>query len=231
MSSKTGVPALCLYGAGGHCKVVAATFSRGGRYRVIGLLDDAPALWGTAVYGLQVLGGADQFARLHAEGVRFAHVSIGDNRVRKARAKVLLEQGFSLASAIDPSAVVLSDLSRSVGLAILPFVFVGAEVEMGDNIIASIHTMIGHDCRVSDYAHLAPGVNLGGGVRLGEGTFLGLNASVLPGVRIGAWVTVGAGAVVASDLPDGVTAVGVPARIVGRSEAMNARQQRAGAEE
>ena len=33
-------------------------------------------------------------------------------------------------------------------------------------------------------------------------------------VKIGAWTTVGAGAVVTQDLPAGVTAVGVPARII-----------------
>ena len=42
--------------------------------------------------------------------------------------------------------------------------------------------------------------------------FLGTGAIVLPGRRIGTGATIGAGAVVAGDVPDGVTAVGVPAR-------------------
>jgi acetyltransferase-like isoleucine patch superfamily enzyme len=41
---------------------------------------------------------------------------------------------------------------------------------------------------------------------------LGVGVSVVPGVRIGAGATVGAGAVVISDVPDGETVVGVPAR-------------------
>mgnify|MGYP003515698800 CR=1 FL=1 len=36
----------------------------------------------------------------------------------------------------------------------------------------------------------------------------------LAGVRVGAWATIGAGAAVVHDIPDGVLAVGVPARSV-----------------
>jgi UDP-perosamine 4-acetyltransferase len=42
---------------------------------------------------------------------------------------------------------------------------------------------------------------------------LGIGVSVIPGVTIGAGTMVGAGSVVVRDLPDGVTAMGVPARI------------------
>ena len=41
---------------------------------------------------------------------------------------------------------------------------------------------------------------------------LGTGAVVTPGRTIGDWAEVGAGAVVVTDVPAGVTAVGVPAR-------------------
>jgi acetyltransferase-like isoleucine patch superfamily enzyme len=43
--------------------------------------------------------------------------------------------------------------------------------------------------------------------------WIGANATILPGVRIGAGTVVGAGAVVTADLPPGVVALGVPARV------------------
>ena len=52
------------------------------------------------------------------------------------------------------------------------------------------------------------------GIALGENVWLGTGVKVLDGVRIGRDVVVGAGAVVTSDLPDGVIAAGVPARVV-----------------
>jgi acetyltransferase-like isoleucine patch superfamily enzyme len=47
---------------------------------------------------------------------------------------------------------------------------------------------------------------------LGDGVFLGTGAVVLPGRSVGAWARIGAGAVVTTDVPGGVTAAGVPAR-------------------
>jgi len=57
------------------------------------------------------------------------------------------------------------------------------------------------------------------GIALGENVWLGAGAKVMDGVRIGRDVVVGAGAVVTEDLPDGVVAVGVPARVVKKRDA------------
>jgi serine acetyltransferase len=51
-----------------------------------------------------------------------------------------------------------------------------------------------------------------GTVSIGEATLMGAGSTVIQKCVIGAFVIVGAGAVVVTDLPDGVTAVGVPAR-------------------
>jgi UDP-perosamine 4-acetyltransferase len=55
---------------------------------------------------------------------------------------------------------------------------------------------------------------LTGRVRVGERAFVGAGARVLPCLRIGSDSVVGAGAVVRADVPDGTTAVGVPARLL-----------------
>lgn len=47
------------------------------------------------------------------------------------------------------------------------------------------------------------------------GASIGANATVVCGNSIGRWALVGAGAVVASDVPDYAVVIGVPARVVG----------------
>lgn len=54
------------------------------------------------------------------------------------------------------------------------------------------------------------------GITLGRNVWLGTGAKVLDGVRIGDDVVVGANAVITEDLPDGVVAAGVPARVIRR---------------
>ena len=57
------------------------------------------------------------------------------------------------------------------------------------------------------------GVYSRGPVEIGEGSWLGMGATVLDAVSIGKGVVVGAGAVVTRDLPDFAVATGVPAEI------------------
>ena len=53
---------------------------------------------------------------------------------------------------------------------------------------------------------------------LGDDVFLGAGAKVVGAVRIGSRVRIGANAVVLDDIPDGATAVGVPARVVRKTD-------------
>jgi serine O-acetyltransferase len=62
------------------------------------------------------------------------------------------------------------------------------------------------------------GAEKGASPVLGDEVFLGAGAKVVGGVRLGSRVRVGANAVVLTDIPDGATAVGVPARVVSPSE-------------
>jgi len=51
-------------------------------------------------------------------------------------------------------------------------------------------------------------------VFIGEGTHVGIGASIIQGIKIGKWATIGAGAVVIRDVPDYAVVVGSPARII-----------------
>jgi maltose O-acetyltransferase len=51
-------------------------------------------------------------------------------------------------------------------------------------------------------------------ITIGDNVWLGGGVVVCPGVTIGADTVVGAGAVVTRDLPEGVVAVGNPARVI-----------------
>lgn len=54
---------------------------------------------------------------------------------------------------------------------------------------------------------------------LGDELFIGAGAKIIGAVKIGSRVRIGANAVIVKDVPDDVTAVGVPARYIHRTQA------------
>lgn len=62
--------------------------------------------------------------------------------------------------------------------------------------------------------NISPNAALAGNVTIGEGTHVGMGASIIQGIKIGKWCTIGAGAVIIQDIPDGATVVGNPGKII-----------------
>jgi acetyltransferase-like isoleucine patch superfamily enzyme len=82
-------------------------------------------------------------------------------------------------------------------------------------------TMLAHNCSLMDFNHgTTPGEPLArqqgrtAPVVIGSDCWLGAGVIVLPGVTVGDGTVVGAGSVVTGDLPAGVIAAGVPARVL-----------------
>jgi len=84
-------------------------------------------------------------------------------------------------------------------------------------------TVIGAGCTLRQGVTLGNRVDGGACPVLEDGVELGAYAQVLGGVRLGAGCKVGAMSVVLQDVPPGATAVGNPARILHRGEALRAR--------
>jgi serine O-acetyltransferase len=84
--------------------------------------------------------------------------------------------------------------------------------------------VVGETAVIGNDVSMLHGVTLGGTgketgdrhPKVGDGVLLGAGAKILGNIRIGQGSKVGAGSVVLADVPDHVTVVGVPARIVGR---------------
>jgi bifunctional UDP-N-acetylglucosamine pyrophosphorylase/glucosamine-1-phosphate N-acetyltransferase len=54
--------------------------------------------------------------------------------------------------------------------------------------------------------------------KIGDGAFVGVDTMLVAPVKLGKGSRTGAGSVVTKDVPDGATAVGVPARVIRRKE-------------
>lgn len=90
------------------------------------------------------------------------------------------------------------------------------EVEIGDGTQIGPAVQIYAADHPRDPVQRRSGLELGRPVRIGSNVWIGGGAIILPGISIGDDAIIGAGAVVTRDVPAGMTAVGNPARQVGR---------------
>ena len=88
-------------------------------------------------------------------------------------------------------------------------------IELGDDVTLAprVH-IIAHDASTKDYL----GYTKIGRVTIGNRVFIGAESVILPGVTIGNDVIIGANSTVTHDIPDGMVAVGSPARVICTTE-------------
>lgn len=195
-----------LLGAGGHGKVVLDAMLASG-IDVWGVLDDDPSKWERDVLGIVVRGPISPLE----PSVDAVALGIGDNEVRR---RVCDDSAVPAATVIHPRAVVSERALVGVGCVIFATAVIQAGATLGTGGIINTGAIVEHDCVVGTFAHVAPRATLAGNVRVGDNATVGMGALVLPGVSVGRGSIIGAGAVVVADVPDGTTAIGIPARPV-----------------
>ena len=203
--------AVVIVGPGGHAKVVIELVRAEGKYRIKGCTGLGET--GFVLGDVPILGTDSVLPAMLANGTKKAFVAIGDNRLRLRLLAQVSEMGFELINAISPNAVVSPSATLGRGIAIMSGAIINASTEIGDCAIINTNASVDHDCRIGTGAHIGPGSVLAGNVEIGCETFLGVGTCVIPGVRVGSRTIVGAGSVVVRDIPDGVTAMDVPARV------------------
>jgi len=109
---------------------------------------------------------------------------------------------------------------RNFGLDIVPSVPIGPGLYIPHPVGTVVAARgIGRNCQIIS------GVTIGMRSRLefplvGDDVTIGAGARVLGGITVGHGVHIGANAVVLEDIPDGATAVGIPARIIRRERSL-----------
>jgi sugar O-acyltransferase (sialic acid O-acetyltransferase NeuD family) len=206
---------IVVFGAGGFGREVAQLIedlNRGSpRFEIVGFVDDDPSMVGKVLNGYSVL--SSQQALEAAPGLSVA-VAVGDPVTRMRIVERIRKYGVSFPNLVHPSVVIGREVRLGVGNIICAGSILTVNIRLGDFCQLNLKTTVGHDAVLDHFATSACGVDFAGYSHLGVGTYFGNHATVLQSVRVGPFTTVGAGAVVNRDLPPGVTAVGVPARVI-----------------
>jgi sugar O-acyltransferase (sialic acid O-acetyltransferase NeuD family) len=212
---------ICIVGAGGHAHSILSLIKRCGSYNPIGFIDSCHPV-GSYVHSLPILGGIEDIAN-----VRISHsfealvIAIGDNYRRMSLAQHLetLLEDIDFPPLVDPTATLSSNVTISSGVVVMAQAYVGPGCVLENGVLLNTKASLDHDSIMNLFSSLAPGVTVGGHVRIGRRSSLGLGSSVIHRVSIGADAVVGAGSLVLSDVPSAVLAYGSPIRVIRHRQA------------
>lgn len=138
--------------------------------------------------------------------------------LRKKWIKELEKKSFMFESAIHPTVLIGSNVALGTDLVIGANSVLTCDIHVGNHVIINVNVSIGHDCVIEDFVTISPGVNMGGGVRIGNGSFIGIGTTIIQRIKIGSNSFIGAGSVVVEDIPDNVLVYGNPARNIKKIE-------------
>lgn len=203
---------VAIIGYSGHSYVVIDTFESIGS-EVYGYFDKNKKEYNP--YSLEYLGDENDSSSFEILKSCNWFVAIGDNRIRHKIIITLLSKGLhNPLTILHKSSIISKSVTKGNGTILAARSLVNPLATIGNGVICNTGSIIEHECSIGDFCHIGPGAVLAGNVHVGEMTFVGANSVVKQGVIIGSNVTIGAGTVVISDIPDNVTVVGNPGRIM-----------------
>lgn len=148
---------LVIWGASGNARVVADIVVLTGKFTIAGFLDDVdPGRGGEAFCGAEILGGREQLSPLVARGINHIILGFGNCQARLELAPLVRRHGFKLAAAVNPQAVIASDVSIGPGSVVMAGAVVNPGTTIGENVIVNTSCSVDHDCVIQSGAHIGP---------------------------------------------------------------------------
>jgi sugar O-acyltransferase (sialic acid O-acetyltransferase NeuD family) len=160
-----------------------------------------------------LLGDLNFLAKLPV-GTQYV-IGIADAAARRRIDEQATLLGLTAATLVHPTVTMSRyDVELGPGTILCSHVSLTTTIVLGRHVHVNLNATIGHDVTIHDYVTINPGATISGNVVLEGEVTIGTGASVIQKVTIGTGSTIGAGAAVVRDIPAGVTAVGIPAKIL-----------------
>jgi len=206
-----------ILGAGGFAREVLWVFREANKvnhqWEVLGFIDENPENQGKVICDLPILGGFEWFKTVDKSEIKVI-CGVGNPKTKKHFVEKAESRKLEFCSVTHLNVRMSEYVKIGKGTVITAGNIITTQVKIGNHVSLNLDCTIGHDDNIGDYCNIAPGAHISGNVTFKEGVDFGTGAVILQGLTVGKWSIIGAGAVVIDDIPDNVTAVGVPARVI-----------------
>lgn len=209
---------LAIYGAGGLgrevCLIAQLLNSKESRWEEIVFVDDGVVekrLKGLSYFTF------DQLVNKNFTDIEIC-IAIGEPQTRVSLRERVVEAGLPLATLVHPNVYVPDSSSVSPGCIICNYVSITCDIHIAENVYIHPNVCVGHDARIGSDSVISSFVDVAGNCTVGCQSFIAMGVIMKHGTTVGANTIIGMSSVVNADIPDGVIALGNPARPMKRRE-------------
>lgn len=204
---------LCIFGCGGHGKVVLEIAQLSGLYDRIVFFDDKPAL--KTVLGTSVIGTYEDFIKQDSEDNDF-FIAVGNCNARcELTQRLRQDQREVMPTLVHPMATVSPTAKIGKDSVVMAGAVINTSSVIGEGCIINTNAVVEHDCIVGPWSHISVSAALCGTVHLGTLCFVGAGATIINNITVCDSCTIGAGATVVRDITEKGTYIGIPANRLG----------------
>ena len=216
--SQYEITVLAIYGCGGLGREVL---------ELARTINNKESRWSSIVFVIDgehdgKVNGADVYSydnarKLLSPATQFV-IAVGEPAVRERLFQKVKNDGYSFATLIHPDSYVPETTMVGAGAVIQARVFVSCNGTIGNNVYIQPLVGIGHDCIIGDSSVISSFCSLAGATKVGRESYIGMSSCVREETTIGDYCIIGMASAVHRDVPDGMTAMGNPARVIQRND-------------
>lgn len=217
---------LVLIGAGEFAEIAYEYFTHDSEYEVVAFAINGEFIETHDKCGLPIIAFEDVESQFPPSEVD-AFVAIPASDLNQLRKRLYFEtkaKGYNLANYVSSQAFVWHNVKMGDNCFIFEDNTVQPFVELGSNIVMWSGNHLGHRTVVEDHAFITSHAVISGYCRIGESSFIGVNATFNDGTEVAKNCIVGSGALVTKNLVvPGAVYFGNPAKQLAKKSAFDVR--------
>ena len=190
------------------------SFNNKNIYEIVGFIDDN---FEGVKNGIPVLGNKKWIEQNSISEYYFV-CAIGNPHIKSKITSFIESKGGQFTTLIHPSSIISETAKIGNGCIIMAGTFISTLATLNDHVILNAGTKIGHNTIVGNYCTFNS-ANVSGDNKINKGVLLGASSILLEKLEIGEFSIISAGSLVTSNIPENVTAVGFPARVMRKHDA------------